>query len=105
MLGFVRFEGRKKDVIKRGGYSVYAVEIEQALEEHPDVLEAAVVGLPDERQGEVPAAAVRLTPGLDLAELDLGAWAAERLAEYKVPGALPGGGGLPPHRDQQDPAT
>ena len=63
MLGFVRFEGRKKDVIKRGGYSVYAVEIEQALEEHPDVLEAAVVGLPDERQGEVPVAAVRLAPG------------------------------------------
>ena len=56
----VLFAGRKKDVIKHGGYSVYAVEVEQALEEHPDVLEAAVVGLPDERKGEVPAAAVRL---------------------------------------------
>ncbi len=85
MLGFVRFEGRKKDVIKRGGYSVYAVEIEQSLEEHPDVLEAAVVGLPHERQGEVPVAAVRLSPGRALGELHLGAWAAERLAEYKVP--------------------
>jgi acyl-CoA synthetase (AMP-forming)/AMP-acid ligase II len=83
--GLVRFEGRMKDVIKRGGYSVYAVEIEQTLEEHPDVLEAAVVGLPDERQGEVPVAAVRVTPGSDLAALDLREWAAQRLAEYKVP--------------------
>lgn len=84
-LGFVSFAGRKNDVIKRGGYSVYAVEIEQALEDHPAVLEAAVVGLPDQRQGEVPAAAVRLEPGTDLARLDLGVWLTERLAAYKVP--------------------
>ena len=43
-----------KHVIKHGGYSVYALEVEQALEQHPDVLEAGVVGLPDERLGEVP---------------------------------------------------
>ena len=61
MLGFVRFEGRKKDVIKRGGYSVYAVEIEQALEEHPDVLEAAVVGLPRRASGRGPGG--RRSPG------------------------------------------
>jgi acyl-coenzyme A synthetase/AMP-(fatty) acid ligase len=84
-LGFVSFAGRKNDVIKRGGYSVYAVEIEQALEDHPAVLEAAVVGLPDERQGEVPAAAVRLEPGTDLDAIDLGGWLAERVAAYKVP--------------------
>ena len=62
-LGTVRFSGRSKHVIKRGGYSVYAVEVEAALEEHPAVVEAAVVGLPDERLGEVPAAAVRLAAG------------------------------------------
>ena len=62
-LGIVNFEGRMKDVIKRGGYSVYAVEVEQALEEHPDVLEAAVVPVPDDRDGEVPVAAVRLAAG------------------------------------------
>jgi acyl-CoA synthetase (AMP-forming)/AMP-acid ligase II len=84
-LGLLMFEGREKDVIKRGGYSVYAVEIEHALEEHPQVLEAAVVALPDERVGEVPGAAVRLVPGAKLSKLGLGAWAAERLAEYKVP--------------------
>ncbi len=85
ILGAVNFEGRSKDVIKRGGYSVYAVEVEAALEEHPDVLEAAVVPQPDERDGEVPVAAVRLAPGADLAHADLGAWCHERLATYKVP--------------------
>ena len=44
-----------------------------------------MVGLPDERQGEVPAAAVRLEPGTDLDAIDLGAWLTERLAAYKVP--------------------
>ena len=52
--GLLVFEGRSKHVIKHGGYSVYALEVEQALEQHPDVLEASVVGLPDERLGEVP---------------------------------------------------
>jgi acyl-coenzyme A synthetase/AMP-(fatty) acid ligase len=79
------FAGRQKDVIKHGGYSVYAVEIEQVLEGHPDVVEASVVGIEDARKGEVPAAVVRLAAGKDLAALDLGAWAAERLSDYKVP--------------------
>lgn len=81
----IMFAGRQKDVIKHGGYSVYAVEIEQVLEGHPDVVEASVVGIEDARKGEVPAAVVRLTAGADLADLDLGAWAAERLSDYKVP--------------------
>ena len=50
-LGLLVFEGREKHVIKHGGYSVYAVEVEQALEQHPGVLEASVVGLPDDRTG------------------------------------------------------
>ena len=85
LLGTFTFEGRMKDVIKRGGYSVYAVEVEQALEEHPDVLEAAVVALPDERDGEVPGAALRLRPGVALADLDIEVWAKEKLSSYKVP--------------------
>ena len=84
-FGTVLFVGRQKDVIKHGGYSVYALEVAEALEQHPAVLEAAVVGVPDERVGEVPAAAVRLAAGTDPAELDLVAWVAERLADYKVP--------------------
>jgi acyl-coenzyme A synthetase/AMP-(fatty) acid ligase len=85
VMGAVVFSGRKKDVIKHGGYSVYALEVERTLEDHPDVLEAAVLGLPDERKGEVPVAAVRLKPGATLHEDDLREWADERLSDYKVP--------------------
>ena len=84
-FGSVLFEGRAKDVIKVGGYSVYALEVERAIEEHPDVLEAVVVGLPDERKGEVPGAVVRLAPGRQLDAAAMGAFVAQRLAEYKVP--------------------
>src|SRR4029453_4240814 len=55
-FGSVLFVGRQKDVIIRGGYTVYALEVQDALEEHPDVAEAAVVARDDERLGEVPAA-------------------------------------------------
>jgi len=64
---------------------VYALEVERTLEEHPDVLEAAVLGLPDERKGEVPVAAVRLAPGTTFDEAALRAWVEERLSDYKVP--------------------
>jgi len=85
VMGAVVFAGRKKDVIKHGGYSVYALEVERTLEEHPDVLEAAVLGLTDARKGQVPVAAVRLKPGATFDEEALRAWADERLSEYKVP--------------------
>jgi len=84
-LGLLVFEGRSKHVIKHGGYSVYSLEVEQRLEQHPDVLEAAVVGLPDERLGEVPAAVVRLVDGATLEGSQLEAFAREHLADYKVP--------------------
>jgi acyl-CoA synthetase (AMP-forming)/AMP-acid ligase II len=84
-LGLLVFEGRAKHVIKHGGYSVYALEVEQALELHPDVAEASVLGLPDERMGEVPGAVVRLRQGSLLAADDVIAWARERMADYKVP--------------------
>jgi long-chain acyl-CoA synthetase len=84
-FGTVLFVGRAKDVIKHGGYSVYALEVQETLEEHPEVLEAAVIGLPDERLGEIPVAVVRLAEGCDLDGIDLVAWATERLADYKVP--------------------
>jgi acyl-CoA synthetase (AMP-forming)/AMP-acid ligase II len=84
-LGSIVFAGRKKDVLKVGGYSVFAAEVEHALEEHPDVLECAVVGLPDEVLGQVPAAAVRIRPGATVTPADLVAWAADTLAPYKAP--------------------
>jgi long-chain acyl-CoA synthetase len=84
-FGTVRFAGRVKDVVKSGGYSVYAVEVESALRTHPAVAEAAVVGLPDERLGEVPAAAVRLHRGAKASEADLLAHCREHLSGYKCP--------------------
>jgi len=84
-MGLLVFEGRSKHVIKHGGYSVYALEVEQALEQHPAVLEACVVGLPDARLGQVPAAVVRLAAGVTLKQAKLEAWAKEQLADYKVP--------------------
>ncbi|MFL6206448.1 MAG: class I adenylate-forming enzyme family protein [Acidimicrobiales bacterium] len=84
-FGFFELAGRKKDVIKHGGYSVFAVEVERAIEEHPAVAEAAVVGLPDDRKGEVPAAAVRLLDGTSATPDELIAFAKERLSDYKAP--------------------
>jgi acyl-CoA synthetase (AMP-forming)/AMP-acid ligase II len=87
-FGLIAFAGRKKHVIKHGGYSVFAVEVEQQLEQHPDVAEAAVVGLPDERKGEVPVAAVRLKQGANVSEQQLVDWCNEQMADYKAPGQI-----------------
>ncbi len=84
-FGTVAFVGRDKDVIKRGGYSVYAAEVQAVLEEHPDVLEAAVVGVAHDTLGEVPVAAVRLIEGVELDVPGLEAWARRHLTDYKVP--------------------
>jgi acyl-CoA synthetase (AMP-forming)/AMP-acid ligase II len=84
-FGLVEFAGRKKDVIKHGGYSVFAVEVETVLQQHEAVSEAAVVGLVDERKGEVPVAAVILREGAAVTPEELVAWAKERMTDYKVP--------------------
>lgn len=83
-FGQVSFAGRIKHVIKHGGYSVFAVEVETTLEEHPDVAEAVVIGLPDERKGQVPAAVVRpASPKADANAIQ--AWAKEHMSDYKWP--------------------
>lgn len=84
-LGLFVFEGRAKHVVKHGGYSVYALEVEHALEQHPDVAEAVLVGLPDERVGELPGAVVRRREGSTLAAEEVVAFAEEHLSDYKVP--------------------
>jgi acyl-CoA synthetase (AMP-forming)/AMP-acid ligase II len=86
-LGLIEFAGRKKDVIKHGGYSVFAAEVEAVIEQHPDVTECAVVGLADERKGQVPAAVVvgRADAEPAPSEDAIIGWARERLADYKVP--------------------
>ena len=90
-LGYVDDDGylflvdRKKDLILRGGYSVYPREVEEVLYAHPDVLEAAVVGVPDETLGEEVAALVVLRPGPGPNADELQAWVKERVAGYKYP--------------------
>lgn len=81
--GLVRIVDRAKDMINRGGENVYSVEVENALAEHPDVLEVAVVGVPDDVMGEKVGAVLLVREPLDLAEF--AAFARHRLADYKVP--------------------
>jgi long-chain acyl-CoA synthetase len=76
---------RLKDVIIRGGENVYAAEVEAALYEHPDVAEAAIIGVPDERLGEAVGAVVRARSGASLTSDAIRAHVGERLAAFKVP--------------------
>ncbi len=83
--GYLFLVDRKKDVILRGGYTVYPREVEEALYEHPAVREAVVVGVPDETLGEEVAAVVVLREGADATPADLIAFTRERVARYKAP--------------------
>jgi len=84
--GFLRIEGRIKDMIIRGGENIYPREIEDALFAHPAVAEAVVIGIPDQRWGEVLAAYVRLVPGQPAPSPgELRAHCREHLAPYKTP--------------------
>jgi long-chain acyl-CoA synthetase len=83
--GYLYLVDRKKELVIRGGYNVYPREVEEVLYAHPDVLEAAVVGVPDERLGEEVAAVVVARPGASLDVDALRAWTKERVAAYKYP--------------------
>jgi malonyl-CoA/methylmalonyl-CoA synthetase len=84
--GIYRILGRRSvDIIKTGGYKVSALEIEEVLLTHPDISEAAVVGVPDPVWGERVVAALVLRQGAGLESKALRAWGKERLAAYKVP--------------------
>jgi acyl-CoA synthetase (AMP-forming)/AMP-acid ligase II len=87
-FGLVELVGRKKDVIKHGGYSVYAAEIERILEGHPAIMEAAVLGLHSEQKGEVPVAVLHLRAEASLSEEGLRGWLKDRLSDYKIPQAF-----------------
>jgi len=83
--GYFFIVDRKKEMIIRGGFNVYPREIEEVLYEHPAVLEAAVIGVPDEALGEEVAAAVVLRPGHDASSDDIRGFVKDRLAAYKYP--------------------
>jgi fatty-acyl-CoA synthase len=83
--GYVELRDRLKDIVISGGENISTIEVEQALAAHPGVVEVAVVGVPDERWGEVPKAFVVLRAGADVDADELQAFVRERLAGFKVP--------------------
>jgi acyl-CoA synthetase (AMP-forming)/AMP-acid ligase II len=93
--GYIYICDRKKDMIISGGMNIYPAEIEAALEHHPDILEAAVFGVPNEEWGESVHAVVVLREGAVLTEDEVVTFAREHLASYKVPRTVSWLGELP----------
>jgi long-chain acyl-CoA synthetase len=83
--GFVWILGRADDTIICGGFNIAPLAVEQVLERHPDVREAAVVGAPDRRLGSIPVALVVEQPGRVVSDEELVAWCRELLEPYQVP--------------------
>ncbi len=83
--GYVRITDRLKDMYISGGFNVYPAEVEKLLSNHPAVGMVAVVGIADERMGEVGKAYVVLRPGVTATEAEMAAWSRENMANYKVP--------------------
>lgn len=83
--GFLYIVDRKKDLIIRGGENVYPIEVEEVLYQIPQLLEAAVVGVPHEVYGEVPKAFVVVKEGISISEKEILSYCKTQLAKYKVP--------------------
>ena len=83
--GYLFVVGRKKDMVKSGGISIYPLEIEGVLYKHPEVVEAAVIGVPDPQWGEAVKAVVVPKQGSTVSGEALMQFCKEQLAAYKVP--------------------
>jgi len=83
--GFIYLVDRKKDVVITGGENIYPVEVEEVLHEHGKVYDVAVIGIPDERLGEIAAAVIDPKPGEILTEADINAFCQENLARHNRP--------------------
>src|ERR1700747_3771566 len=86
--GRIRFRGRLKEMIKTGGVNVAPLEVEHVLLQHPDIVQAYVVGVPDRSKGEIVAAAVELRGGAATDPAAIVAFCREQLASYKIPGRV-----------------
>jgi acyl-CoA synthetase (AMP-forming)/AMP-acid ligase II len=82
---YVTIADRKKDVIISGGENVSSIEVEDAIFQHPDVTEVAVIGIPDEKWGELVTALVVTAEGSELTEEEVIGWTKQKLAGYKCP--------------------
>ncbi len=83
--GCLRITGRSRDVIIRGGENIYPREVEEFLYTHPKIGEVQVVGIPNERLGEIVVAWVRLRPGQEATEEEIRDWCQGQIAYYKIP--------------------
>src|SRR5256885_2120278 len=83
--GCLRITGRSRDVIIRGGENIYPREVEEFLYTHPKVGEVQVVGIPNERLGEIVVAWIRLRPNQEATEEEIRDWCQGQIAYYKVP--------------------
>jgi acyl-CoA synthetase (AMP-forming)/AMP-acid ligase II len=83
--GYLRIVGRIKDMFIVGGFNAYPAEIENLLLRHPRIAQAAVIGVPDDRLGEVPKAFVVLKPGPPVEPAGIIDWARAEMANFKVP--------------------
>jgi len=83
--GYITIVDRKKDIIISGGENISSVEVEKVIQNHPAVYEVVVIGVPDEKWGEVPKALVVLKPGENPSEAEIIQYVREHLAAYKAP--------------------
>ena len=90
-------------MIISGGENVSSIEVEDAIFQHPDVTEVAVIGIPDEKWGELVTALVVKSPGPTLTEADVIAWTKQKLAGYKCPKHVEFRTRAGPHRHRQAP--
>ncbi len=86
--GYLTIVDRKKDVIVSGGENVSSVEVEKCIAAHPAVREVAVIGVHDERWGEVPRAFVALKDGVEVTDTELIDFVRARLAHFKAPKSI-----------------
>ena len=86
--GYIELRDRAKDIIISGGENISTIEVERVIYAHPAVLEAAVVGIPDDKWGEVPKAYVTLRPGASASAADIIAFCREHIAHFKAPKAV-----------------
>jgi fatty-acyl-CoA synthase len=86
--GYIRIVDRKKDIIVSGGENISSLDIEKVLASHPDVYEAAVIPVANDKWGEVPNAIVVLKPGAKISERELIEFCRSRLAHYKCPHSI-----------------
>ncbi len=93
--GYLTISDRKKDVIITGGENVSSIEVEDAVFSHPAVAEVAVIGVPDEKWGEMVTALVVLAEGQTVTEAELIAHCRGRLAGYKLPKRVEFRDGIP----------